>query len=166
MTSPSPRPAAPFDRWPVQLFDPAYGFVWWATPAAVVSQSIVPRGTRAAAEWIQSCIDAALEARAAEIRDAGGVFIFHDWRATSGYDSDARKHYLSRMRARPRDYLRHSVVAVDASPLFRMAVEAGNLVAAMTARAKVEIVKDPAPALMTNAFQPTTEHPFGTSRVA
>jgi hypothetical protein len=159
-------PAPPFDRWPVHAFNPSYGFVWWAEPAAVVSQSIVERGTREAAEWIQSCIDAALSARANEIREAGGVFIFHDWRSTKGYDTEARKHYLSRMRARPRDYLRHSAVAVNASPLFRMAVEAGNLVAAITARAKVEIVRTPESTLAMNGFRPASTHPFREMRTA
>ncbi|MCA9579046.1 MAG: hypothetical protein KC668_26640 [Myxococcales bacterium] len=160
MSASAPRPQPPFDRWPVHVFDPDYGFVWWAGPAAVVSQSIIPRGTIVAAEKLQSCIDAALTQRADEIAAQGGVFIFHDWRVTTGYESDARKHYLSRMRARPANYLRHSVVAVEAHPLFKMAVEAGNLVAALTARARVEIVRDPRATLAQEGFAPATQHPF------
>ncbi len=160
MSASAKRPNAPFEDWPVHRYDEHYGFVWWARPAAFVSQSHIPCGTREAAEFVQRCIDVCMEAKADEIAEAGGLFVFHDWRVTPTYDSAGRRHYLSRMRARPRDYLRHSVVAVEAKPLFRMAIEAGNLVAALTARAKVEIVRDPLSTLRANQFTPVADHPF------
>jgi hypothetical protein len=142
-----PSPRAPFDRWPTHVFDPAFGYAWYARPAVYVTQAHIDTGTLAAAHVVQSWMDELLRTRDAEIRAAGGLFVFHDWSTVGGYTSEARQHYLARMRARPRDYLRHSVTCIRPSPLFRMAVEAGNLVAALTARAKVELASDPAAAL-------------------
>jgi len=152
VASPLPRP--PFDRWPIQLHDPAFGFGWYTRPVAFVTQAIITTGTLEAVRVVQGWIDLLLRERAEEIRDAGGLFVFHDWNETTGYTSDARKHYLARMRARPRDYLRHSVTVVRPHPLFRMAVEAGNLVAALTARAKVELASDAATALAAHRIEP------------
>lgn len=152
--TPTPRPLAPFADWPVQAFDARLGFGWWAQPAVFVSQAIIERGDVAAVEVVQGWIDACLGERAEEIRAAGGVFVFHDWRTLRGYSSDARATYLARMRARPKDYLRHSVTCVPVHPLVRMAVEAGNLVAALTARAKVEIASDPARVLAQHDIRP------------
>jgi len=148
------RAGSPFDQWPVQAFDERFGFGWFARPAAFVSHSVVPRGTIAAAEILQGWIDLVLRERADEISDAGGLFVFHDWRSSTGYDSDARRVYLERMRSRPRNYLRHSITCVRANPLFRMAIEAGNLVAALTARAKVELAGDPTLALALHRIRP------------
>ncbi len=128
----------------MQAFDAAFGFAWYTQPAMFVTQAHLDEGTFEAANAVQSWIDLVLAHRGEEIRAAGGLFVFHDWSTVTGYTSAARQHYLARMRARPRDYLRHSVTCIRPSPLFRMAVEAGNLVAAITARAKVELASDPA----------------------
>lgn len=138
------RPRAPFETWPVQAVDERFGFGWWTAPAILVCQATVERATAENAAVVQSWIDAALEERAREVREAGGLFIFHDWRSVRSYDSSARKTYLARMRARPRDYLRHSVTVVAANPMLRMAVETGNLVASMVTGRKVELAHDPA----------------------
>lgn len=151
---PPPSPRAPFDRWPQHVYDPAFGFGWYAEPAVFVSQAHLETGTLAAAQVVQGWIDDLLRTRESEIRAAGGLFVFHDWSEVAGYTSEARKHYLARMRSRPRDYLRHSVTCIRPSPLFRMAVEAGNLVAALTARAKVELASDPAAALAAHGIRP------------
>jgi hypothetical protein len=153
---PPQRALAPFADWPVQVFDPRLGFAWWARPAVFVSQSIIERGDVPAVEVVQGWIDGCLRERGDEIRDAGGLFVFHDWRTLRGYSSEARAAYLARMRARPKDYLRHSVTCVPVHPLVRMAVEAGNLVAALTARAKVEIASDPARVLAQHTIAPPT----------
>lgn len=153
---PPVSPRAPFDRWPIQAFDPAFGFAWYARPAVFVTQAMVEKGTLEGAQRVQGWLDLVLEHRADEIRAAGGVFVLHDWTAVAGYTSEGRQHYLARMRARPHDYLRHSVTCVRANPLFRMAVEAGNLVAAITARAKVELGTDPAAALAAHRIRPPT----------
>lgn len=148
---PTPRP--PFDRWPVQAYEPAFGFGWYARPAAIVTHATIESGTLEAAKVVQGWIDAVLRERDAEIKAAGGLFVFHDWMAVGSYTSEGRKYYLERMRARPRDYLRHSVTCVRPNPFFRMAVEAGNLVAALTARAKVELASDPAAALAAHGIE-------------
>jgi len=137
------KPRPPFDDWPIQAFDPRFGFAWYLEPAVFVSSATIERATIDAARIVQGWIDDVLRERGDEVRAAGGVFVFHDWRGVRGYDTEARKHYLDRMRARPKDYLRHSVTCVPANPLFRMAVETGNLVASMVARAKVELAHDP-----------------------
>jgi hypothetical protein len=150
----TPRPQPPFADWPIQVFDARMGFGWWARPAVFVSQAIIERGDVPAVDAVQGWIDACLRERADEVRAAGGLFVFHDWRTLRGYSSEARALYLARMRARPKDYLRHSVTCVPVHPLVRMAVEAGNLVAALTARAKVEIAADPARVLAEHGILP------------
>lgn len=136
-------PLPPLNDWPVQVHDPAYGYAWYARPAAFVSQAHVRIGDAAAVNVVQGWIDAVLEERQDDILDAGGILVLHDWRLVERYTSEARVAYLARMRARDPSYLRHSVVCVPPNPLFKMAVQAGNLVAALTARAKVELAEDP-----------------------
>ena len=150
----SPSPCAPLDSWPVQAFDPRFGFAWWSDPATLVCQAVVERATAENAELVQSWIDLALRHRADDVAAAGGLFIFHDWRSVRSYDIEARKAYLARMRARPRDYLRHSVTVISASPLLRMAVETGNLVASMVAGRRVEIAHDAVAVMREHAIRP------------
>ncbi len=151
---PAPPPRPPFEAWPLQAYDGAFGLAWYAHPAVFVSQAHIESGSLRAAELVQGWIDDVLRVKGEEIRAAGGLFVFHDWRGVSGYTSEARRFYLSRMRARPRDYLRHSVTCIRPHPLFRMAVEAGNLVAALTARAKVELADDPALVMVQHGIRP------------
>ena len=154
MTRSAPsRPRGPFADWPVQAYDPVFGFAWYASPAAFVSQADIAQGTAEAAECVQRWIDLVLRERNDEVRAAGGLFVFHDWSGVGGYTSEARKLYLARMRARPANYLRHSVTCIRPTPLFRMAVEAGNLVAALTAKAKVELATDPRASLVAHRIQ-------------
>ncbi|WP_157068904.1 hypothetical protein [Sandaracinus amylolyticus] len=151
----SPTPRAPLDSWPVQAFDARFGLGWWTDPAVLVFQATVEQATAENAELVQSWIDLALRHRKEEIAEAGGLFIFHDWRSVRAYDTEARKAYLARMRARPRDYLRHSVTVISAaSPLLRMAVETGNLVASMVAGRKVEIAHDPVAVMREHEIRP------------
>jgi hypothetical protein len=147
---PTPRP--PFDRWPIQAYDPACGFAWYLDPTTLVTQATIEAATVDFARVIQGWIDVLLRERADDVQKAGGLFVFHDWRMVTSYTSEARSFYLERMRSRPRGYMRHSVTCVRAHPLFRMAVAAGNLVAAMTARAKTDIVAEPALALATHGI--------------
>lgn len=142
-----PTPRVPFDRWPVQVFEPAFGFVWYTQPATYVTQMAVPHGTLASARVIQDHIDLLLVHRAEEIAAHGGLLILHDWRGASGYDADARREFTERLRARPRDYLRHAVTCVVMTPMLRMVVEAGNLVTTLVTGKKSVVVNDPAPVL-------------------
>lgn len=143
----APAARVPFDLWPVQRFDPVFGFVWYTAPAALISQTTVPHITLAAVRTLQDHIDRAIEHRRVENAQAGGLLIIHDWRIVKGYDQDARREFFARMRGRPRAYMRHAVTCVSLSPILRMAVEAGNLVATLVSGAKSEVASDPAPVL-------------------
>lgn len=156
-----PVPRVPFDRWPVQVYDPAFGFVWYTQPATLVTQMSIVHGTLASARVIQDHIDLVLAHRAAEIAAEGGLFLLHDWRAATGYDSDARQQFMERLRARPRDYMRGAVTCVVMTPLVGMAAQAGSLVATMVTGKKTEIAADPAPILRTwNVQAPQPGAPF------
>lgn len=133
----------PFTKWPQQVFHESFGFAWYAHPAAFVSHSVVTRGTAESATILQDWIDLVIDRRAAEIQAVGGLFVFHDWRSAVDYTSDGRQTYFERMRTRKRGYLRHSVVCIQGNALWRMAISAGNLVAAVTGGGKVELAKDP-----------------------
>src|SRR5262245_12579776 len=137
-----PRARPPFDSWPVQERDPRFGYAWWRDPAVLVTQAIVDRGTLDAAKAVQGFIDDALEHAAADVKRAGGLLVLHDWRTVETYDGAGRSYYLERMRARPRDYLRHTITVVRDGAFFRIAVGMANLVARVTAHAEVELAHD------------------------
>ena len=143
----APSPRVPFDRWPVQAFEPAFGFLWYTSPAVLVSQAAVPHIPLAAVRVVQDHIDLALAHRATDNAAHGGLLILHDWRMVTGYDRDARLEFFARMRGRPRSYMRHAITCVALSPILRMAVEAGNLAATLVSGAKSEVGSDPAPIL-------------------
>lgn len=145
---PGRHPLPPFSDWPVQIFEEQLGFVWYAEPAAFVLQTVAEHGNVHLVERFNDLIDRVLDQKRDEVRDAGGLFIFHDWRVMVGYDKEARVRQLERMRAREPGYARRTVVAVlPKNRLLRMAVEAVNLFAAVTLRSKVELVTDPDDAL-------------------
>jgi hypothetical protein len=133
----------PFDRWPVQHFDPRYGFCWYCGDGLIVSHLNVHCGTQAAAEAYHDFEEAILESEAREIVASGGLFVIHDWRSMQTYEPGARHHWQQRMQARRKGYLRGSVVCVArAGPLLRMAVQAVNLFASVTQNGKVELARD------------------------
>jgi hypothetical protein len=136
----------PFDRWPVQAFDPAFGYAWYARPATYVTQMWVTHGTVACARFIQDHIDLLLVHKKDEIAAAGGLLVLHDWRHATGYDTEARREFIERLRGRPR-YMRRAVTCVAVTPVLRMVIEAGNLVAKIVTGAKSELAEDPAPIL-------------------
>ena len=138
---------APFGRWPVQMFDETFGFAWYAHPAAFVSHATVRTGTAEGATVLQDWIDTVIDRKADEIQAVGGLFVFHDWRSAVDYTSAGRQTYFDRMRTRKRGYLRHSVVCIEGNALWKMAIAAGNLVAAVTGGGRVEVARDPTVAL-------------------
>lgn len=140
-------PRAPFDQWPVQLREERLGYVWYAPPATFVNQLLVSHGTAEVANRLHDLIDHVLEREAEDIRRNGGLLIVHDWRLMTGYDKDARRAFLDRMRQREPGYLRGAVAVVPDTPLLRMAVQTANLVMAFRTGGELEMATDPRPAL-------------------
>jgi hypothetical protein len=135
------------------------GFFWYANPAAFVSQSVASHGSLAVIDRHNDLLDQVLRAKDDEIRAAGGIFVFNDWRSVRGYDQDARARQRERMRARPTGYSRRTIIVADpTSRLLRMAIEAANLFATLTLRARIEVVLDAAAALSRSGL----EAPVGT----
>jgi hypothetical protein len=148
-------PRAPFDAWPAQAFDDRFGFGWWADPATLVFQTAIDHGTVASVEVVQGWIDASLAARAADVAQAGGLFLLYDLRSLRHYDADAMRLQLARMQARPKTYLRASVIVIERpSALLRLALRTANLLASRIANAKIELTGDLAAALRTYALRP------------
>jgi hypothetical protein len=138
----------PFDQWPVQHSDPAYGYVWYLGAGLIVSHITVVHGSEEAARAYHHFEEAILKDCADEVSDNGGIFVIHDWRVLESYDASARAVWQQRMRQRPKGYLRGSVVCVArANALLKMAVQAANVVASVTHGAKVDLTTDLAAAL-------------------
>jgi hypothetical protein len=139
---PIPR-RPPFDRWTIQHQDDRYGYAWYCGNALIVSHITREHGSVAAARAYHDYEERMLREHADDCERCGGLFVIHDWRAMETYDADARRVWQERMRARPKGYLRGSVVCVaSAGALLRMAVQAVNLVASVVHGAQVELATD------------------------
>ena len=150
-------PRAPFDRWPVQTHAEGIGFAWYTSPAAFVNQLTSRRGTVEAAHWLHDLIDHVLERERADIERHGGLLIVHDWRALEGYDVEARRAFLGRMKRRRPGYMRRAVAVLPDTPLLRMAVQTANLAMALHIGGKLEMTNDPVPVLASLGVRaPTT----------
>ena len=136
------------------MYDPCFGFIWFAHPVVMVSQFVNEHADVTAMSFVQDHIDLILARRAEEVAEKQGLFILHDFRTATSYDREARVSFFERMRKRPHGYLRHSVTCVRTSPLVRMAVQAGNLAATLVSGGRVEMAHDPAPTLNTYAIEP------------
>jgi hypothetical protein len=155
----------PFDEWPVHHVDPNYGYVWYCGGGLVISQVTVSHATREAAAAYHRFEEGVLRDHADEFTAAGGLFAIHDWRTIKSYDAEARAVWQERMRARPRGYLRGSVVCVDrANAFLKMAVQAANLVASLTHGAKVELTTELAPVLEQHGVTAPPSVPPSTGR--
>lgn len=147
-------PRAPFDRWPIQHHAEGIGFAWYTSPATFVNQLLVSRGTVEAASWVHDVIDRVLETEREDIERHGGLLILHDWRALDGYDAEARRVFIARMRRRKPGYLRRAVAVVRDTPLLRMAIQTANLAMALHVGGKLEMRIDPLPALAKYGIEP------------
>jgi hypothetical protein len=151
----SPSPLPPFGDWPVQFFDAGLGFAWYCEPAALVFQTVVEHGSLEAVEALNNVIDRVLVARRAELRAAGGLLLFHDWRTLKGYDKEARELQFARMRARPTGYARLTVIVImPANRLLRMAVETAGLISTVTFGSHVALATHPAASLFQFGIRP------------
>ena len=127
--------------------EPRLGYMWFVEPNVFINQAHVRHADIAAAHAVHDWIDRALAAQAEGIAAAGGLVALHDWRALDGYDADARRAFIGRMRARRPGYLKAAYAVVPSSPLFRMAIQAANLAAALGVGGKIELASDPRPIL-------------------
>lgn len=160
-----PSPKAPFESWPVQHYDPRYGFAWYCGAGVIVSHVVIAHGSDAVAHAYHDFEGSVLHERAVEIAAAGGLFVIHDWRALVSYDANARRVWQDRMKSRKKSYLRGSVVCVEkASPLLKMAVQAANVVASVLHGAKVELTTDLRGALATYVPTPPRGASLAPSR--
>ena len=136
-------PLAPFAGWPVQIFDERIGFIWYARPAAFVTQSVVEHGSLEALHLMNDYMDQVIAARPEELALAGGLLVFHDWRTIRTYDKAARTQQVERMRRRAKGYSRGAVVVVaPKNRLLRMAIEAANLVVTIALGSRIELATD------------------------
>lgn len=130
----------PFEHWPIEFYDPRFGYAWYCGEGRIVAHVTSTHGTAAAAHVYHDYESRVLEEHADDVRRHDGIFVIHDWRAMKTYDAAGRHAWQARMRAKPKGYLRGSVVClVKATPLLKMAVQAVNLYASVTHGAKVEI---------------------------
>jgi hypothetical protein len=140
---PPAGPFPPFDAWPVQRFEPRYGYMWFVPPATVVDQVIVEHATGDTVRAMHATLDALLAAEGARIEAAGGLVIIGDWRRLRSYTPEARRVFMERMRARPKKLVHTGVtVLAQVNPLLRMAVQAGGMILAVAGAAKVEVFDD------------------------
>ena len=162
----TPRPQSPFDSWPVQFFDPRYGFAWFVEPAILVTQSIERHGSLAVINLFNDLVDEVLELRADSIRAAGGLFFFYDWRSVESYDSDARIRQTERMRRRASGYNRRTVIVISPQNRFlSMALEAANLFSTIALKSRIELATDAADALArADIHRPPAGKPFPSRR--
>ena len=152
------KPQPPFDKWSVQLHDLRFGYAWYVEPGVFVSQLDIESGGEQTACGIHDAIDRVLLARAPRLREVGGLFIVHDFRAMKTYTSRGRLVFLERMRARTRGYSRGAAVITGANPMLHMAVQTGNLVYSQLFGARVRIVDDPAVLLHELGVQSPSPH--------
>jgi hypothetical protein len=142
------RPQPPFESWPRQAFDPVFGYLWYAQPAIVVTQSIIEHASVAMATFVHDLIDQVIEYAAQDIAQHHGLLFIHDFRSLSGYETEARLEFLARIRRRTPGYTRGTVVAIRMDqPLLRMGVQGANLLLSVAMKAPVSMVSDPAEAV-------------------
>jgi hypothetical protein len=120
-----------------------FGYAWYPAPGVMISQAVRRHATAAMAIRFQDLVDAVLLHDAQAIHRLGGITVINDWRLIESYDSEARKIIQDRMKRRPKGYLKATILAVpSATPLLRMAVQAANLLAALTSGGRVELTDD------------------------
>lgn len=140
-------PREPFADWPIQLFDPRFGFVWYTEPCVLVDQVVCQQGTRSVADSLQDAIEQVLRREREAVAKHGGLLVIHDWRAVAGYTSEARISFLERMKKREKGCLRHVVAVMQNTPLLRMAAQTAEVVMAFRTGGQLSMSVDPRAAL-------------------
>jgi hypothetical protein len=125
-------PRAPFERWPVPAFHADYGFAWYSrAERALVTQTVVSHGRAAGARVLCDWIDVTLKEDAAGIEASGGLYLFHDFRSLTGYDTDTRTIINDRIKLRRAGYARRTIMVVRPTPIWRMAMQVTDLTLAL-----------------------------------
>jgi hypothetical protein len=125
-----------------------FGFVWYAQPAILVTQTTIAHASVPMATFIHDLIDQVIQHAARDIAEHGGLLFIHDFRSLLGVDTEARLEFLARVRRRTPGYTRGTVVAIRMDqPLLRMGVQGANLMLSVAMRAPVTMVSDPADAV-------------------
>ena len=138
------RPKPPFVGWSLQCVSLRFGYVWFAHPAVLVTQTTIEHGTPDWATYVHDRIDQVLEHAAQEIEEHGGLLFIHDFRSMTSYVKEARLEFLRRMRLRQPGYSRGTLVSIRTDqPLLRMGIQAANLLMAVAVKAPLSIVDDP-----------------------
>ncbi len=152
---PSPNqaePLPPFNAWPIQFSDPEVGFAWYTNAATLVTQTTPTHATPRVAEVLSNWVDLILKQHREEVARHGGLLGIHDWRSFRSYDSDARRHWLQRIKSRPKGYLRKGIIIIADSPLMKMAVAGANMIVALASGGESQFE------IATNASQVLQKH--------
>lgn len=139
-------PKTPFQDWPIQIETPSF-YAWYTEPGVFVSQVLVEHATGKDAEALTRLIDHVLLAKENELTTLGGLLAIHDWRAMKSYEPAARAVFMQRVRTHKRGKFRDAVVAINVSPILRMAIEAANTFLVLATGRNVHAVSGLAPSL-------------------
>lgn len=150
-------PSVPFATWPVQLFDPRFGYAWYTAPGVFVNQIIVDEGTVEVANALHDAIDRVIARERADFEQHGGILMIHDWRKMHRYGKGARQAYLERMKSREPGYLRGAVAIVPDTPLLKMAVQTANVLMALRIGGTLALAHDPARVLREHRAETPTK---------
>jgi hypothetical protein len=135
------KPSPPFDRWPVHVRDPSYGFTWFVEPNIMVDHLTVAEGTEEMVAAMHRTLDKLLASRGDSIERSGGLRVVADWRSVRTYTSGARKAFMHEITRR-RPLASAAVVVEGANSLLRMAVKAADMALAMTGGPRIELHDD------------------------
>lgn len=132
--------------WPRHWVRPEYGFVWIVEePAAIVTQSLVEHAADASIDALHDVFDELVEGGFLDAHPR--ALLLHDWRSIKSHDSTARSTWSRRSRARGDVFKKvgTSYVALSASSIVRMTIQAGALAAQLaTGGPPVRVIEDPA----------------------
>jgi len=131
----------PFDAWPIDMHDPAFGYRWYRSPAILVDHLTVAHGTVEAVRAMHANLDELCAAHRDEIEASKGLFIIGDWRSVTSYEPAARQVFLNELRKkRP---IRGAVVVLPQTGVFlRMAVQAARMATAITGGPTIAVSDD------------------------
>jgi len=114
------------------VFHPDYGFAWYSSEQrALITQTHVVQGRAAGGRVLCDWIDTALKEDDLGIVAAGGLYLFHDFRSLTGYDTETRTLINDRIKRRRSKYARRTIMVVKPTPIWRMAMHVTDLTLAL-----------------------------------